>query len=289
MAKIERLPIAPETIQNGALTELEHVRDVVQMLSPNDWSRPSSVTGWTVGEVVAHLDLFIGMYGRFLGIILAGGAGSSAIANLIGWFISSILPSAAPVFDGGNAAIPKVMDRLLRREQLKRQFSAGAQRARGWLLQIDSHDSSRAGEFQGSAYPLEFYLGIFVNELALHTWDIEAAINDTANLSDAARAILPWFYWSVTRLMFRPPMHSTGAVQVVLTEPEAVMWWSMADGFARSGRATINADAEVRGLSGTFVLALSGRISPAGAMQSSLSVKGDSGLAEQFLGSWHLI
>ena len=289
MAKVEQLPIAPETIKNGALTELEHVSDVVQMLSPNDWSRPSAVAGWTVGEVVAHLDLFIGMYGRFLGIILAGGAGSSAITNLIGWLTSSVLPSAAPAFDAGNATIPKIMDRLLTREQLKRQFSAGAQRARERLLQIDSHDSSRAGDFQGGPYPLEFYLGIFVNELALHTWDIEVAINDTANLSDAARGILPWFYWSVTRLMFRPPRRSRGTVQVVLTEPEAVMWWSMADGFARPGRATITADAEVRGPSGTFVLALAGRISPAGAMQSSLSVNGDRGLAEQFLRSWHLI
>jgi mycothiol maleylpyruvate isomerase-like protein len=58
MAKIEQLPIALEIIKNGALIELEHISDLVRMLSPNDWSRPSAVAGWTIGDIVVHLDLF---------------------------------------------------------------------------------------------------------------------------------------------------------------------------------------------------------------------------------------
>jgi hypothetical protein len=123
MVKIERLPIAPEAIKHGALIEVEHISHLVEMLSPSDWSRPSAVTGWTVGEVVAHLDVIIGMYGSFLGTTMAGGFGSRRTAKLVGWFTSAILPPAVPAFDAVNATIPNVMYRLLTREQLSANSS----------------------------------------------------------------------------------------------------------------------------------------------------------------------
>jgi hypothetical protein len=34
-----------------------------------------------------------------------------------------------------------------------------------------------------------------------------------------ARGMLPWFYWTSTRLMFRPPTRTRGTVDIVLDEP----------------------------------------------------------------------
>jgi uncharacterized protein (TIGR03083 family) len=289
MAKIEQLPMPPSAVQECALAELDHVSRVVESLAPKEWSRRSAVERWTVGDVVAHLDLFVGMYSRFLGNVLSGG-GSSPMAKLIGWLTGSILPETAPVFDTINGAVPKVMNRLLAPDHIKRQFAAGARNTRDRLLHVTADDCVRPVFFEGGPYPLWFYLAIVVNELAIHCWDIESAVAGVAELSDGARGMLPWFYWTSTRLMFRPPMRTRGTVDIVLDEPRSALWWSLADGSIDLGRGTTpHPDAVIRSLSGAYVLALAGRLSSAEALQRSMTVAGDRGLAETFLASWHLI
>jgi hypothetical protein len=90
--------------------------------------------------------------------------------------------------------------------------------------------------------------------------------------------------------MFRPTRDMAGTVQVFLTEPESAMWWSMVQGSVKVGREAVSQpETEIRGPSGTYLLALSGRIKAADVLQSSLVVDGDYSLAEAFLSSWHLI
>jgi hypothetical protein len=180
--------------------------------------------------------------------------------------------------------------RLVPPERVKRQFAAGAHNLRERLVQLRGDDYSRPVWYEGGPYPLAFYLAISINELAIHGWDIESAIAEVAELSDAARSILPWFYWSGTRLMLRPPKGTRGTVQVLLAEPESAMWWSV-DGSTISlgGATTPHPQVVIRGPSGAYILALAGRLTAAEALRSTLSVDGDHDLAERFLGSWHLI
>lgn len=285
----EDLPIAPTEITDAAILELEHLTRLLAGVSANDWSRPSAARGWTIGEVAAHLDLFVGLYGRFLGAVLAGG-GSNGLAKVIGWVTGSVMPSATPVFDTINAVIPKALDRVLTPQAVKTQFAAGARNVRARLLQMGPDDFARPVYFEGGPYPLAFYVGIIVNELAMHAWDIESKIAQAADLSHQARRVLPWFYWGSTRLMLRRSSGISGTVQVFLTEPESAMWWSLRHASVTIGRElTPNPDAQIRGSSGSFVLALAGRINPVDAVDSLLNVEGNRNLAERFLGSWHLI
>ena len=200
MANIEQTPLVSSVIRDGAVTELDHVSMLIANLSSSEWSRPSAVEGWTIGDVATHLDLVVGLYSPFLRTVLAGG-GSSRVAKAIGWLTGSILPTATPILDMINGVIPKAMNRVLPATVVKRQFAAGARKTRKHLLEFGPDDYARP---EGGPYPLWFYLAIIVNELAIHGWDIESRTESVAGLSDHARRILPWFYWSGTALMFRP-------------------------------------------------------------------------------------
>jgi uncharacterized protein (TIGR03083 family) len=288
MADIQELPIPPSTIKDGAIGELDHVVRLVQRLSPADWGRPSAVEAWTIGDVVVHLDLFVGIYSRMLGVILGGG-GSSGLANAIGWLTGSVMPAAAPVFDSVNGALPKVVRRILAPAAMKRQFAAGARKTRESLMRTHAADYTRPVYYEGGPYPLSFYLAVIVNELAIHGWDIESQVEESVDLSAEACRILPWFYWGGSNLMLRPPRGTRGIVHVLLSDPESVMTWSITDASIELGREkTTDSDAEIRGLSSTYLLAIAGRLTAAQVRQS-LTITGDRGLAERFLESWHLI
>jgi hypothetical protein len=247
LAQIENLPIAPTAIRDGVLAELDHLTSLVEGLSPEDWSRPSAVRGWSVADVVAHLDVFIGMYGGFLSTVLAG-RGSSTVARLIGLLIGSILPRVAPAFDAINGVIPKVVGGQLGPERVKRQFVVGAHRARQCVLRVCGDDYNRPVYFEGGPYPLSFYLGVVLNELAIHGWDVESAIDQQIQLGAQAREVLPWFYWSSSRLMLRLREGATGTLQVQLTDPDSTMWWSLSGISVGLGRTrSTYADAEIRG------------------------------------------
>jgi hypothetical protein len=287
MTSIEQPPIVSSVIRDGAVAELDHLARVIASLSSSEWSRPSAVEGWSIGDVATHLDLVVGLYSPFLRTVLAG-RGSSAVAKAIGWLTGSILPTAAPILDLINGVIPKAVDRVLSPGVVKRQFAAGARKTRKHLLEFGPDDYARP---EGGPYPLWFYLAIIVNELAIHGWDIESRIGSVAaGLSDHARRILPWFYRSGTPLMLRPRREVIGTVQVSLSEPASAMWWSLGHGSVEVGQDLVShPKSEIRGPSGAYLLALAGRLKAADVLGSSLSVDGDYRLAESFLSSWHLI
>jgi DinB family protein len=289
VAKIEQPPLPLGAIRDGAVAELDHLSTLLANLSVSEWSRPSAVDGWTIGDVATHLDVFLGVYSRFLTTAFAGG-GSHRVAKAIGWLIGSIMPTAAPIFDMINGYVPKTIDRVLASGAVKRQFVAGARKTRQHLLEIGPDDYARPIHFEGGSYPLSFYLAIIVNELAIHGWDIESKINPDAGLGRDARYILPWFYWGGTRLMFRPRRNVAGIVQVSLTNPASAMWWSLSRGVVNFGREGVShPDTEIQGPSGDYLLALTGRLKAADVLHRLLTVNGDHTLAASFLSSWHLI
>jgi uncharacterized protein (TIGR03083 family) len=289
MSDIEALPILPSTVIDGAVAELEHVTRLVGHLSRRDWSRRSAVEAWTIGDVVAHLDLFLAMYRRMFGTIAAG-AGSTRVAKSLGWLTGSMMPSAAPIFNAINGVIPRLMGRILSPDVVKQQFATNARKAREHFLELTPEDYFRPVYYEGGPYPFSFYLAIVINELAIHAWDIESKIQSSADLSEHARQILPWFYWSGARLMLRPRKGIRGTVQVRLSGPVSAMGWSVTNGCIKLGReSTCHPDARIEGPAGAYLLTLAGRLKPAEVMQSILTVDGDHRLAEQFLGSWHLI
>lgn len=285
-----QLPVAPATIRTAALAELERLGSIVQGLSLDDWSKRSAVTEWSLGDVVAHINLALGLYARLLDSVIAG-KGAGGAWKTFGRITKRMAPVAGPAFNAINNAIPRVIDRALSPEVIKAQFVTSSRTVRDKLDRVGPNDYSRPVYYMGGPWPLSFFLGAMVNELAIHGWDIASRLDPHAHLSAEARAVLPWFYASGTPFMLHVPAATRGTVQAKLSDPDAEIWWTLTGETPQTGAgAAQNADATITGASGTFVLVLSGRISVDEALRStSIQIEGNTELGRAFLGGWKIV
>lgn len=285
-----QLPIAPSHVRSVALAELDLATAFVRDLALDEWSKPSAARGWSVGDVVAHLNLSMGVASRLIAAATAG-RGSGPVWRTLGEATKKVAPAAAPALDAINSAIPRLIDRTLSPEVIKGQFAAGSRTLRERLEKVESPDFTRPVFYVGGPWPLSYVIAILVNELAVHRWDIASQLQIEAHLSDGARTVLPWLYWSGTPIMLRLPKGTSGTVQVSLVDPAIEIWWSLAESDKRQGvGSTPNPDVTLTGETGTFVLALAGRIPPDDALRTtSLTATGNGELARTFLGAWKLV
>jgi uncharacterized protein (TIGR03083 family) len=285
-----QLPVPPADIRNAVLTDLRTAGDFVQNLSAEDWKAQSAVGEWSVGDVVAHLNLALGAYSRLTDLVVSGRTGSG-IFRKAGQLTKSVVPAAAPALNALNSAIPKLLDRALAPEVIKGQLVAGSRTLREKLERIGPGDYAKPVYYMGGPWPLSFFLAAADNELAIHLWDMQSRLDPQARLSPEARSVLPSFYWSATSWMLHLPKDTKGTVSVVLTDPNAAFWWKIEGGHATTGRGvpespdvTINTD------SGTFALMLAGRTSFDDATRNnSLNVEGREDLARRFLSAWRIV
>ena len=285
-----QLPVPPADIRNAVLTDLRTAGDFVQELSAEDWKAPSAVGEWSVGDVVAHLNLALGVYSRLTDLVVSGRTGSG-ILRKAGQLSKSVVPAAAPALNALNSAIPKLLDRALAPEVIKGQFVAGSRTLREKLDRIGPGDYAKPVYYMGGPWPLSFFLAAADNELAIHLWDMQSGPDPQARLGPEARSVLPSFYWSATSWMLHLPKDTRGTISVVLTDPNAAFWWKIEAGRATTGRGVPESpDVTITSDSGTFALMLAGRKSFDDAARSnSLSVQGREDLARRFLSSWRIV
>lgn len=285
-----RLPVQPARIRDAVLSELTALEGFVAGLSLDDWEKPSAVPAWSIGDVVAHLNLALGLYGRIIDAAVAG-RGAGRAWKAFGDLTKRARPIGSPIFNTINSAIPRVIGGALAPETVKGQFAAGCRNLRQRVERVGSDDYTRAVYYMGSPWPLSFFLAAVLNELAVHGWDMSSRLSPDAHLSEAARSVLPAFYWGATSYMFHRPEGFRGTIQVVLSDPPDEIWWYITDGEirVRTGQAT-DADVTIRGQSGTFVLVLAGRIGADDALRAtSLTAAPDVEKARAFLSAWKIV
>lgn len=285
-----QLPVPPADIRNAVLADLQNAGDFIGTLGAEDWKRPSAVTQWTVGDVVAHLNVAMSLYSRLTDLVVAGRTGSGLLRK-VGQFSKNVVPVAAPALNAINSAIPKVLDRALAPEVIKGQFAAGSRSLRERLERIGPGDYVKPVYYMGGPWPLSFFLAAVDNELAVHLWDMESRLNPSAHLGPEARAVLPSFYWSASSWMLHLPKEAEGTISVVLIDPNAALWWKIEGGRVTTGRGVPSGpDVTITGDSGTFPLMLAGRLTFDDATRSTaLRVEGNEGLARRFLGAWRIV
>jgi uncharacterized protein (TIGR03083 family) len=285
-----QLPVPPADIRNAVLTDLQTAGDFVQSLNPEAWKQASAVPGWSIGDVVAHLNLALGAYSRLTDLVVSGKTGSGLLRKA-GQLSKNVVPMAAPAFNALNSAIPKMLDRALAPEVIKGQFAAGSRSLRERLERIIPGDYVKPVYYMGGPWPLSFFLAAADNELAIHLWDMQSRLDPHTRLSAEARTVLPSFYWSATSWMLHLPKDTNGTVSVVLTDPNGAFWWKIEAGRATIGRGVPdNPDVTINGDSGTLPLMLAGRISFDDATRTtSLRAQGTEELTRRFLSSWKIV
>jgi hypothetical protein len=202
----------------------------------------------------------------------------------------TVAPAVAPAFHAVNSAIPKLVDLTLTPKAIRQQFASGAASVRAKLEGLEPGDFGGEVYYVGGPWPLAFFLAAMLNEFAIHGWDMASVRDPQATLSFDSRTVLPWFYWSGTPFMLRPPAGTSGAITARLSEPDMEMWWRIEGGITQGMGAQESSDATVGGDSGTFVLTLAGRIKALEAVRfGALTVQGNGELAATFLRSWRIV
>ncbi|MGH2449382.1 MAG: SCP2 sterol-binding domain-containing protein [Chloroflexota bacterium] len=281
----EKLPLAPSNVRSAALTELHHLTEQVAKLSADDFRRPSGLAGGTVGDVAARLLLSLQLYGQVLDAL--GRGKGRGVWKALGQVSKVMAPLAEPAAEALGSAGAKLVSSTLPPDTLKSQIAGASSSLRQKMLAISPEDYGHDVVILGHTWPLSYFLALVTNELALRGWDIGAAFDPQARLSEEARSVLPWFYWG-GKFMVRAGV--SGTIQVRLADPGSEMWWKLQDGKTEVGVGEIpNPDVTIVGQTGTFILALAGRIPPLDALRfAALEVEGKEELAREFLGSWKL-
>lgn len=287
----DTLPVLPGAARAAAIEELTSTEELVAGISIEECAEPSAARGWSILDVIAHLQLALALYARLLDASLKGRTGGT-LGRTFGALTEKLMPVASPALDAVNSALPHVLTGALAPEAVKGQFLGSARRLRHRLASLEPGDDTRPIYYRGGPWPLSFFLTAMLNELAIHRWDIASPLGPDAHLSEGARSFLPWFYWGGTSFLLRTPRDTSGSVSVMLRDPDAEFGWIFTPpGGKEARRAPLpEAGARVRGESGTFLLVLAGRIPVADALRAtSLTVEGDEPLGRTLLGSWRLV
>ncbi len=285
-----QLPMVPDRVRQAALAELNRLHTFVRALPVSDWSRPSEAEGWSIGDVVTHLALVMRYQSQVLGTATSSKP-SGGLWKAVSDLTRTAGPTIGPAFHAASSAVTKLMDKTMTRENVLSQFDAGAKTLRERLETIAPADYSKYVTYFSGTWPVSFFLADIVNELAIHGWDIESALDPQARLDDDARSVLPWFYWSGTPFMLRPVGGTQGTIQAILSDPSLEMWWSLKAGSKEQfmGR-TETPDVTITSDSGMYILALAGRIKPLEALRfGAIEVAGNKELGRAFLGGWHQV
>ena len=148
---------------------------------PGEWSRPSACAGWTVGDVVAR-NAGCPDVGEAIARARAGDfhqprSRSAATASGRTWLRG--YSSARHRFPPGDG-----------KAALLQAFVSDYQRLHQVLLTLQPDDWNKPCFHRRGVLPIRDYVGLRLQELAIHGWDIRTAFDDAAALSERPLPVL---------------------------------------------------------------------------------------------------
>jgi len=150
-------------------SSVAHLRTVVERLDPADLDRPAYPAQWSIADVLSHIGSGAVILARQFDDVVDGRASDQGFNQSV-WDEWNAKPPAAQV---GEAL---VADSAL-------------------LERLESLPDDRRDQFQFSMGPMNFdfagFVGLRLNEHALHTWDVEVTLDPAATLpSEVAAAVV---------------------------------------------------------------------------------------------------
>ena len=161
--------------------EASQLQDFLAGLRPEEWSRSSACAGWTVGDVVAHLTQGARTWGEAITRARAGDFNPPPGQ-----------PPLRPGERGSAATAQRAIDfrQGIGEAALLQTFANAYQHLHQVLLELQSEDWYKPCFHRRSVLPIRDYVGLRLQELAIHGWNIRTACDDTAALSERPLPVL---------------------------------------------------------------------------------------------------
>jgi uncharacterized protein (TIGR03083 family) len=239
----------------GALSSsVEHLRSVVESLSDAQLDEPAYPAEWTIADVLSHIGSGAVIMQRRLDDIVEGNATPDDFAPRV-WETWNAKSARA------KAADALVADRDL-------------------LERVESLPEEARSVFRFTIGPLELlfdgFVGMRLNEHALHTWDIEVTIDPTATVSAESVAHIVDNLEFIARFTARPT-GSTRAIAVRTDQPRRDFSIELSPDAVTFGAGDQSSQPDLELPAEAFVRLVYGRLDPA----HTPSVVRDSGVLEE--------
>jgi uncharacterized protein (TIGR03083 family) len=161
--------------------ETAQLRDFMAGLATVAWSRPSACAGWTVGDVFAHVTQGARTWNESITRALAGDANP---------------PLGQRILRPGERGSEVTAQRAIAYRQetgepaLLKAFADGYQQLCQVLQGLQPKDWDRPCFHRRGVLPIRDYVGIRLQELTIHGWDIRSAFDSKAPVSEAPLPVL---------------------------------------------------------------------------------------------------
>jgi uncharacterized protein (TIGR03083 family) len=162
-------------------SEASQLRDFMAGLDATAWSTPSACAGWAVGDVFAHVTQSANTWCENITRARAGDPSAPPGQQ-------ALRPGERGSETTAQRAI--TFHRDMGAEHLLRAFTDGYDRLRGLLLELKPEDWDKPCFHRRGILPVRDYVGIRLQELTIHSWDIRSAFDPTADVSEAPLPVL---------------------------------------------------------------------------------------------------
>jgi len=161
--------------------EASQLQDFLAGLSPEEWSRLSACAGWTVGDVVAHLTQGAWTWGEAI-----------TRARASDFNPPPGQPPLRPGERGSTATAQRAIDfrQGMGEDALLHAFVDGYQQLHQVLVGLQAEDWDKPCFHRRGVLPTRDYVGLRLQELTIHGWDIRSAFDEAATVSECPLPVL---------------------------------------------------------------------------------------------------
>jgi uncharacterized protein (TIGR03083 family) len=176
-------------------SEASQLRDFAAGLDQEAWSRASACAGWAVGDVFAHLTQGAHTWSEGITRALAGD--------------TSPPPGQQPLRPGERGSESTAQRAIaycqeMGQAALLQTFAAGYQRLHQVLLGVHAEDWDKPCFHRRGILPIRDYVGLRLQELTIHGWDMRSAFDTAATLSEQPLPVMVGIAQRWLAFTFRP-------------------------------------------------------------------------------------
>jgi uncharacterized protein (TIGR03083 family) len=161
--------------------EASQLQSFMATLDQEAWSRPSACSGWTVGDVFAHVTQGARTWSEGITRAIAGDA--------------SPPPGQQPLRPGESGSEVTAQRAIAFRQEmgaaaLLQTFASGYEQLHQVLLGLHAEDWDKPCFHRRGVLPTRDYVGLRLQELTIHGWAIRSAFDQVATLSEKPLPVL---------------------------------------------------------------------------------------------------
>lgn len=154
------------------ISEASRLQGFLENISSETWQQDSSSDGWTIEDVVVHLAVSSAGWATNIARALAGDSGPPQGQSFVAPGERASHPSGPSAREGRRQSGPQILE----------DFIAGHARLREVMETLTDDDLDMPCFHRRGVVPVRGYLGIQLQELALHGWDIRWGLDSEAEL-----------------------------------------------------------------------------------------------------------